>query len=92
MTEKMKKQIELLKKYGVKNYTVENGKITINGSIYLRGLQSADKNILNKNVNQLKSGYNKIKKYCFFDGILSKVFSVKETKRYKKQKRIYNLK
>ena len=42
----MKKQIELLKKYGIRNYSVENGKITINGSLYLRSLTSADKDFL----------------------------------------------
>ena len=42
----MKKQIELLKKYEVKNYTIENNKITINGSLYLRSLTTADKDFL----------------------------------------------
>src|ERR1039458_1277881 len=123
----MKKQIELLKKYGVTNYSVsEDGKITINGdlylgllqscdkdflkgttingylylsslqscdkdflkgttingNLYLDSLQSCDKDFLNKNVKQLKTGYNKKKNYCFFDGILSKVESVTEKKGY----------
>ena len=34
----MENQKKLLKKYGVSNYTVENDKITINGSLYLRSL------------------------------------------------------
>src|ERR1035437_1793360 len=123
----MKKQIELLKKYGVTNYSVsEDGKITINGYLYLSSLQSCDKDFLkgttingglclgslqscdkdflkgttingylylsslqscdkdflNKNVKQLKIGYNKEGNYCFFDGILSKVKSVSEKKGY----------
>ena len=145
----MKKQIELLKKYGITNYSVgEDGKITINGSLYLdalktcdkdflketiingfldldalktcdkdflkgttingyldlrsletcdkdflkgttingyldlRSLETCDKDILRQNVKQLKIGYNKDWKYCFFDGILSRVDSVTNKKDY----------
>ena len=43
----MKKQIELLKKYGVTNYSVsEDGKISINGYLNLHSLQSCDKDFL----------------------------------------------
>lgn len=35
----MKKQIELLKKYNVTNYVIENGKITINGYLDLEILE-----------------------------------------------------
>ncbi len=38
MKKEIKKQVELLKKYGVTNYTIENDKITINGSLDLRSL------------------------------------------------------
>ena len=123
----MKKQIELLKKHNIKNYTIENNKITINGYLDLYSLTSCDKDflknttingyldldsltscdkdflkntaidgglglnsltscdkvILKSNVKQLTKGYNKEKGYCFFDGILSKVLSVKKTKGYK---------
>ena len=39
-------QIALLKRYGVRDYTIENDKITINGSLDLRSLTSADKDFL----------------------------------------------
>ncbi len=144
----MKKQIELLEKYGVTNYSIENDVITINGdldlypltsvhkdflkgttingyldlysltsahkdflkettingSLYLRSLTSVHKDFLKGttisgslfldsltyensklmryNVKQLERGYNKEKGYCFFDGILRKVLSVKETRGY----------
>jgi len=55
---------------------------TINGYLDLYSLTAVDKDQLNKNVNKLKEGYNKEKGYCFFDGILSKVLSVKKTKDY----------
>ena len=42
----MKKQLELLKKYGVTNYTIENEKIVINGNLYLSSLTSCDKEFL----------------------------------------------
>ncbi len=51
---------------------------TINGSLDLRSLTLADQARLNKNVKQLKVGYNAKGGYCFFDGILSRVLSVKE--------------
>ena len=76
MKKELIKQIELLKKYMVSNYTVENDKITINGSLYLSSLTSADKDFLNRNVKKLKDGYNEKLGYCFFDGILSKVLSI----------------
>ena len=44
--EKREKQIQLLKQHGIKNYSVENGKITINGSLYLSALQKVDKDFL----------------------------------------------
>ena len=40
MKTELENQIELLEKYGVENYSVENGKITINGNLDLEGLQS----------------------------------------------------
>ena len=46
MKKEIKKQVKLLKKYGVKNYTIENDKITINGWLDLRSLTSADKDFL----------------------------------------------
>ena len=42
----MKKQIELLKKYGINNYTVENNVTTINGYLDLSSITSADKDFL----------------------------------------------
>lgn len=77
------KQIKLLENYKVKNYIVsDDGLITINGSLDLRGLQYSDRNILNGNINTLKVGYNKEGGYCYFDNILSKVISVSERKGY----------
>ena len=55
---------------------------TINGSLDLRSLTSVDKNMVQANVKQLESGYNEKRSYCYFDDILSKVLSVKETKGY----------
>ena len=55
---------------------------TINGCLYLCSLQACDKDLLENNVKKLKVGYNKKGEYCFFDGILSKVKSVKKTKGY----------
>jgi hypothetical protein len=78
----MKKQIELLKKYGVTNYTIENDVITINGSLYLNSLTSVERMVINSNVKKLVLGYNKEKSYCFFDEILSKVVSVSIKKSY----------
>ena len=46
MKTQTKKQVELLKKYGIDNYTIEGDKITINGSLYLHSLTSADKDFL----------------------------------------------
>jgi hypothetical protein len=55
---------------------------TINGSLFLSSLTSVDKDFLKKNISQLKRGFNKEKGYCFFDNILTKVLSVKETNGY----------
>jgi hypothetical protein len=55
---------------------------TINGYLFLNSLTSVDREILNKNVKQLKEGYNKKKGYCFYDGILSKVILVSIKKGY----------
>jgi protein tyrosine/serine phosphatase len=55
---------------------------TINGSLNLYSLTSVDKEMLEKNVKKLQEGYNEEKGYCFFDGILSKVLSVKKTRGY----------
>ena len=55
---------------------------TINGNLYLESLTSCDKDFLKGNVAQLQSGYNKEKKYCFFDNILSKVNSISIKKGY----------
>jgi len=46
MTKATKKQVELLKKYGISNYAIEKNKITINGSLDLSSLTSADKDFL----------------------------------------------
>jgi hypothetical protein len=80
MKKETKQQIELLKKYGIINYTVQNNLITINGSLYLMSLTSVDK--IKNNVKQLIKGYNKRKGYCFFDGILSKVLKVSVKNNY----------
>ena len=48
----------------------------------MRWLKTCDKEILRSNVKELKVGYNKRRSYCYYDGILSKVISVKETKGY----------
>jgi hypothetical protein len=48
----------------------------------LRSLTSADKAILNKNVSQLKQGYNEQSGYCYFDGILTKVLAFSKKKGY----------
>ena len=42
----MKKQLALLEKYGITNYTIEKEKIIINGSLDLRSLTSCDKEFL----------------------------------------------
>ncbi len=42
----MEKQIELLKKYSVSNYSIDSNIITINGSLYLSSLKTADKDFL----------------------------------------------
>ena len=55
---------------------------TINGNLYLSLLTSADKEFLKDNIKQLEEGYNKERGYCYFDGELSKVISVKKTKGY----------
>jgi len=55
---------------------------TINGSLYLSSLTTADKDFLKVNVKKLKVGYNKVRKNCFFDGILSKVISISEKRGY----------
>ena len=47
MTEEINKQIELLEKYGVNNYVIENGRIVINQSINLNSLKTVDKGFLN---------------------------------------------
>ncbi len=46
MKKNLSQQIKLLKKYNVTDYTVENDIITINGSLYLSSLTSADKDFL----------------------------------------------
>jgi hypothetical protein len=46
MNNQTKLQVELLKKYGVKDYTIKENKITINGSLDLSSLTSADKDFL----------------------------------------------
>jgi hypothetical protein len=78
----MENQIKLLKQYGVTNYSVDNGKITINGSLDLDSLTSVYKEFLRKNVKQLKVGYNKEGGYCYFDGILARVDKVSEKLSY----------
>ena len=49
---------------------------TINGYLSLNALTSVDKDILRSNVKWLEVGYNELKGYCYFDGILSKVIRV----------------
>ena len=46
MTEEINKQIKLLKKYGVNDYVIENGRIVINGSLWLNSLTTAPENFL----------------------------------------------
>ena len=46
MKKELNKKIALLKKYNVSDYTVADDKITINGSLYLDSLTSADKDFL----------------------------------------------
>jgi protein tyrosine/serine phosphatase len=53
---------------------------TINGILYLGSLQNADK--VRSNPKQLKEGYDAKRGYCFYDGVLSKVKSVKDVKGY----------
>ena len=48
MTEEINKQIKLLKKYGVNDYVIENGRIVINGSPWLNSLTTAPENFLSK--------------------------------------------
>ena len=101
MKNETQKQIEFLKKYGVKNYTLDGDKISINGSLYLSSLTSIpdseflkntsingsldlssltsiEKETTRNNIKTIKQGYNKKINSCYFDGILSKVISVKE--------------
>jgi len=53
-TNELSKQIELLKKYNVTNYTVANGEITINGYLDLSSLTTADRITLESNIKKLK--------------------------------------
>ena len=46
MTKEINKQIKLLKKYGVNDYVIENGRIVINGSLWLNSLTTAPENFL----------------------------------------------
>jgi hypothetical protein len=55
---------------------------TLNGGLYLRSLNESDAEIIRSNVKQLEEGYNKERGYCYFDGELSRVLSVKKTKGY----------
>jgi len=55
---------------------------TINGYLYLRSLTSSQSSVLRNNIKQLEKGYNSEGGYCYFDGILTKVISLKETKNY----------
>ena len=55
---------------------------TINGWLDLSSLTFDKREILTKNVQNLQEGYNKEKGYCYFDGILSKVLSVKQSGEY----------
>ncbi len=50
MTEEINKQIELLEKYGVNDYVIENGRIVINGSLWLNSLTTAPDNFLSKTI------------------------------------------
>jgi len=52
---------------------------TINGSLDLSSLTTADTyHTVKNNPSELEVGYNEKGKYCFFDGILSKVLKVSE--------------
>jgi len=60
-------QIALLKKYGVDNYTINNGQITINGDLYLNSLAAIHKDFLKEttingtlHLNSLKTMSEKI--------------------------------
>ena len=55
---------------------------SINGDLYLNSLKKVDIYLLKRNVRKLQTGYNLEKKYCFFDGILSKVLSVRKVNEY----------
>jgi hypothetical protein len=50
---------------------------TINGSLHLGSLEDNYESVKN-NPSELQEGYNEKGKYCFFDGILSKVLKVSE--------------
>lgn len=54
----------------------------IGGCLWLNSLTEKDKIIAKSNIKKLKEGYNKEKQYCYFDGILRKVLSVKNLKSY----------
>jgi protein tyrosine/serine phosphatase len=55
---------------------------TINGSLYLNSFTNTDKEILKNNITKLKRGFYQERNCCYFDGILTKVVSVKEVKEY----------
>jgi protein tyrosine/serine phosphatase len=55
---------------------------TINGYLCLNSLTNTDKEILKNNITKLKRGFYQERNCCYFDGILTKVVSVKEVKDY----------
>jgi len=54
MKSEIKKQVELLKKYGVNNYTIDGEKISINGSLDLRSLTTIPDSALVRKWNKSK--------------------------------------
>ena len=48
--EELNKQIELLKKYNISDYTIENSQIIINGDLFLPNIKQCDKDFLKNTV------------------------------------------
>ena len=56
--------------------------VNLNGYLYLDSLPSKLRAEIRNNIPKLTKGYNKERGYCFFDGILRKVISVKQLGEY----------
>lgn len=68
---KIRKFIDFLENNGYRNEIEEkNGKIKVGGSLDLRGTNITDKQKELKKVQRLCEGYNKEKRYIYYDGIL----------------------